>query len=96
MRAKSYLVALVLPMTAVSAEPRAVGAAPQVQVQAPSLALPANRSCLQPGVTLAKEVPVAKRTQRLGELPPANQYLAVVRQVGGCPEPAIVRSGIGR
>jgi hypothetical protein len=33
--------------------------------------------------------------RRLGDLPPANQYLAVERRVGGCSAPAVVRTGIG-
>ena len=33
--------------------------------------------------------------QRLGDLPPANQYLAVDRAVGGCRIPLVVATGIG-
>ena len=32
---------------------------------------------------------------RLGEEPSAALALAVHREVGGCPDPAIVRTGIG-
>jgi hypothetical protein len=33
---------------------------------------------------------------RLGEEPPAKHYLAVDRTIGGCPAPAVLRTGIGR
>lgn len=33
--------------------------------------------------------------QRLGELPPADHLLTVLRREDGCEKPAIVRSGIG-
>jgi hypothetical protein len=33
--------------------------------------------------------------RRLGELPPGNLHLTVVREVDGCHEPVIVRYGIG-
>ncbi len=38
---------------------------------------------------------VAPRSNKLGELPPANLALAVYREVGGCQTPVIVRYGIG-
>ena len=61
----------------------------------PLPAAPAAPACRLPSVVLAgKRNPVA-RPQKLGEQPPATHYLAVVRQIGGCPEPAIVRTGIG-
>jgi hypothetical protein len=37
----------------------------------------------------------ATGARKLGELPPARHYLAVERHVGGCPAPAVIRSGIG-
>lgn len=33
--------------------------------------------------------------QKLGDLPPANLYLAVDRSIGGCRRPIIVSTGIG-
>ena len=35
------------------------------------------------------------KLQKLGELPPANAYAAVYRQVGGCEVPVIVRYNVG-
>ena len=46
---------------------------------------------------LAREATGAKpaTTRKLGELPPGNLELAVVRQTGECLEPVIIRQGIG-
>jgi hypothetical protein len=94
MRAAMTILAATLPLTSLFAEPRE--ASKPAQAHSPRAVLSADPACRQPGLTLAGDVPLATRSQRLGELPPANQYLAVVRVVQGCPEPAIVRSGIGR
>ena len=51
--------------------------------------------CRSPGITYASPSLYKAQPQKLGELPPARHYLAVVRHVGGCPAPAVVRSGIG-
>ena len=56
---------------------------------------PRAHSCAPRGVTYANRGRRATQPQKLGELPPAREYLAVLRHVGGCPEPAVVRSGIG-
>jgi hypothetical protein len=56
---------------------------------------PLARRCTPPGLTYAQKGPRVVAPQKLGEQPPAREYLAVVRQVAGCPEPAVVRSGIG-
>ena len=56
--------------------------------------LPAH--CDIPKVTFAMETERRNGLRRLGDEPPAAQYLAVDRRVGGCPAPAIVRTGIGR
>jgi hypothetical protein len=56
---------------------------------------PPARHCSPTGVTYAGRGKVATAPQKLGDQPPARHYLAVVRHVGGCPEPAVVRSGIG-
>ena len=69
-----------------------LAAAPAV-VQTPPP--PRARSCIAPGLTYARKGRRAAPPQKLGDEPPAREYLAVVRHVGGCPEPAVVRSGIG-
>ncbi len=44
-------------------------------------------------------LPVDQRSRpnakRLGDLPPGDLRLAVLREVDGCPEPVIVRQGFG-
>jgi hypothetical protein len=37
----------------------------------------------------------AARASRLGDEPSAALALTVYREVGGCPDPAILRTGIG-
>jgi hypothetical protein len=88
-----FLAILALPLASASAAP--APERPAAPVAARSLPAPAAaRDCLLPGPTLAQNGQVATRVQKLGELPAANHYLAVVRDVGGCPEPTIVRTGI--
>lgn len=63
---------------------------------APAPAAPPRAlACHLPGITYVNKGKRVTRPQKLGEMPPASEYLAVVRHVGGCPEPAIVRTGIG-
>jgi hypothetical protein len=52
--------------------------------------------CVGPGITYAEVTARAHGLRRLGDEPAANQYLAVDRNVGGCPAPAVVRTGIRR
>jgi hypothetical protein len=93
MRRLSLLAILAAPLTAVSAAPVPERPAPQADqgLQAP----PSAPACRIPKVAFAGQDRTAARVQKLGEQPPANQYLAVDRRVGDCLEPAIVRTGIG-
>lgn len=52
--------------------------------------------CSIPGLTYVRDDAPGHSVRRLGEEPPATAFLAVDRNVGGCPAPAIIRSGIGR
>ncbi|MDB5692765.1 MAG: hypothetical protein JWO81_1828 [Alphaproteobacteria bacterium] len=70
----------------------ALAAAPAAP--APKASAPLH--CLPPTVSYAKGAASAHSVRRLGEEPPASHYLAVWRVVGGCSEPAVVRTGIGR
>ena len=47
-------------------------------------------------ITYAKDAPRTHGLRRLGEEPPAKEYLTVLRTVDGCPVPAVIRTGIGR
>ncbi|MEA3001623.1 MAG: hypothetical protein QOH81_411 [Sphingomonadales bacterium] len=69
----------------------ALAAAPAA---APAAKPAAPRHCRVPAVTWAKGRPAGAAVRRLGEEPPASHYLAVWRVVGGCPEPAVLRTGI--
>lgn len=53
-------------------------------------------SCVGPGITYTGRPSERAVPQQLGEQPPANLYLSVHRQIGGCPAPAIVRTGVRR
>ncbi|HEX5181802.1 MAG TPA: hypothetical protein VFW19_01495 [Allosphingosinicella sp.] len=70
----------------------AASATPTV-VRIPEPAAPARCGA---HVTYAKDGAKTHGLRRLGEEPPASEYLAVDRFIGGCPAPAVVRTGIGR
>jgi len=55
---------------------------------------PRGLSCKPQGMTYARGGLRRAKPQKLGDEPAASHYLAVERHVGGCPEPAVVRSGI--
>lgn len=79
MRPISALVLLALPLAA--------GAPP---------APPAGKPiCREPGPVDAAQAGRPARFRRLGDLPPANAVLAVLRTENGCSKPVIVRYGIG-
>jgi hypothetical protein len=64
---------------------------------APLPAVPACQNA-KPGVAAAGSLydhSGGVRAQRLGELPPADLILTVLRREGGCERPVIVRYGIG-
>jgi hypothetical protein len=82
------LLALALP-SASAALPGPNAARPQASPRAPDCRADLRlRSARRPGKA-AKLTP-------LGEEPPAAIILTVYREVGGCLEPAIVRTGLGR
>ena len=71
------------------------GTTPSV-VQLPAQPAKAAQSCVTPGITFAQQTEKSHGLRRLGDEPPASQYLAVERVMGGCRTPAVVRTGIGR
>jgi hypothetical protein len=92
MRTALAALALLAPLAALSAAP------PPKPGPSPATApLPVRGAggCELPTVTYARQPQSAKQAQKLGDLPAANSYLAVERHVGGCPEPAVLRTGIG-
>jgi hypothetical protein len=52
--------------------------------------------CQLPALTYAAPKSNRHGAHRLGQEPLTSEYLAVHRQIGGCPNPAIVATGLGR
>ncbi|HWH18216.1 MAG TPA: hypothetical protein VNT77_07795 [Allosphingosinicella sp.] len=75
----------------------ALGAAPaEPQVEPAQRAVPIKpfQQCDKLRARHAKDMGKAE-LKPLGKLPPGDLHLAVLREVNGCPEPAIVRHQIG-
>jgi hypothetical protein len=79
--------AIVLPASSAAAPPPHANK-PQVTASA------ANPACTSANARLANSPPKPEM-KRLDELPSANLSLAVMREVGGCNEPVVVRYGYG-
>jgi len=54
--------------------------------------------CRETGVQLVDQPPLAaeSKVQRLGDLPPANHTLTVLRSVDGCPASSTIRFNVDR
>jgi hypothetical protein len=61
-------------------------------------AMSAEKACRESGLQLAdRSAPAAKaKVERLGDLPPANHTLTVLRSVDGCPVSSTVRYNVDR
>jgi len=92
MRRVSFLAALILPLAAVAAAPAREPAAQSASPPRP--AAPAAARCAPPRIAFAGAGARGAPARTLGDEPPASHYLAVSREIGGCPEPAVVRTGI--
>jgi hypothetical protein len=92
MRLILALAALALPLASSAAHgPATKAAATPVR----SGALPiGGAGCRRPDVHPADSINRG-RFNRLGELPPGQLMLTVVREIDGCPEPVIVGQGYG-
>lgn len=91
MRLVLALVALAIPLSSSAAHPATEAMASPVR----SGALPIGGSnCRRPDVHPADSASKA-RFNRLGELPPAQMILTVVREIDGCQEPVIVGQDYG-
>ena len=75
-----------------AAVPAAPAPAPE---PSPSKSALAGGKCPQPTVRHAGEGEPL-RPRRLDELPAGRLELTVIREVNGCPIPAVLREGIGR
>lgn len=83
MRSLILLVAIALPATAASAPPAGTRANSPAKV------------CANSKVQWAGRGGARAKVRNLGTLPPGNLLLAVVRDVDGCIEPAVVGYGYG-
>lgn len=91
MRALALLATVLVVPASGLAEPRR--ATPPEASAAPA----ARIDCLNSQVRHAGPAgPGGPRSRTLGELPPGNLHLAVVREVAGCQEPVIVGYDVGR
>jgi hypothetical protein len=60
-------------------------------------ALRAREACRMSGLELADQSPTATpKVKKLGDLPPANHTLTVLRSVDGCPVSSTVRFNVDR
>jgi len=61
-------------------------------------AMRAKEACGRSGLELADQPPAAAKpkVKRLGDLPPANHTLTVLRSVDGCPVSSTVRFNVDR
>jgi len=84
MRLLIVLPLALLPLATASAAP-----APEV------LLTPPPHCASNGGPRIAELDTPRPRSQRLGELPPGRLDLAVMRSMGGCPEPVTLREGYG-
>ena len=69
-------------------------AAPAVSPLQPGARTPLNDKCPQARSWFAGE-PRGAQARRLDQLPPGRLELTVLREVDGCPIPAVLRDGIG-
>ncbi|WP_140870364.1 hypothetical protein [Sphingomonas oligophenolica] len=56
---------------------------------------PITKSCATPNATVIDGKKPQIGIHKLGEEPPAHQYLAVLRTLDGCPVPVVLRRGPG-
>ena len=83
MRALVLLVAIALPAASASAPPKTT------RTTGP------GKVCLNSKVEWANRAHASAQARNLGELPSGNLLLAVVRDVDGCIEPAVIGYGYG-
>jgi hypothetical protein len=90
MRLTPFMLAALLSAASSAAQPPAP-ARPPIAVP-PSLG---TGTCLSDLRRDAASRPGASRPRHLGELPPGDLQLTVMREIEGCREPVIVRQGFG-
>ena len=73
----------------------AASAGPVAVVQTPTTKTTSTGEQCQRNDVIFAQPREAPRPEKLGELPPGNLLLTVVREENGCQKPVIVRYGIG-
>ena len=86
---------LLFPIGSSSAQDRAPPASPAPYVVTPPGIPPGDKQCDRASVRHAEALgPV--RASRLGDLPPGDLHLALLREVDGCPEAVIIGYNYGQ
>ena len=62
---------------------------------AQTVAVDHREKCARPASTKVDGVKPKSGVHKLGEEPPAKQYLTVLRTLDGCPAPIVLRTEIG-
>lgn len=60
----------------------------------PAYKIDAGKGCMNHGIDYAAAPPGGNSLRRLDQLPPANEYLTVIRSIDGCQKPVIVRYNV--
>ena len=92
MRCTPFMIAALLSAASSAAQPPASAPARPPLAAPPTLG---TGTCLSDLRREAGSAPAASRPRRLGELPPGDLQLTVMREIEGCHEPVIVRQGFG-
>jgi len=102
MRLLVLILASLVPASSAAVEPSRVAGPTGAELQklpvskAPKVMLPGQKCTDDPRLRFTHdESPGTSKPKNLGELPPGNLQLAVMRSVDGCVEPVIVRYGFG-
>lgn len=75
--------------------PSGAAAGPAPQSPAPQPIQDADKQSCDRGIVYVQEPQGPLKATPLTELPPANLYLTVLREVDNCPVPVVVRYNIG-
>ena len=82
-----FLLAVLAPAASTGEQP--------VPAPAPAATAPSQSAEICPRDLLREASAAPARARRLGELPPGDLQLTVIRRVGECHEPVIIRQGFG-
>ena len=72
-----------------------LGALDAQSVKPKHKSIDAKTACEKPPSTMVDRSGKQAGVRKLGDMPPAKQYLTALREVDGCPKPVVLREGIG-